>query len=94
MIIDSRPPQEVISIMDDKENVVAGTLRVTGKEQGLEFHPAQKWRAGLYQLRTASHLEDLAGNNLERLFEKDSSPPAKEGKASKTPGVVVFGIAN
>ena len=92
--------QEVISIVDDKKNVVAGTLRVTGKEQGLEFQPTQKWRAGLYQLRTASHLEDLAGNNLERLFEHDNSPPrqagagsAKEGKASKTPGVVVFGIA-
>ncbi|HMF70842.1 MAG TPA: hypothetical protein VK616_05185 [Flavitalea sp.] len=85
--------QEVISIVDDKENVVAGAFRVTGKEQGLEFHPAQKWRAGLYRLKTASHLEDLAGNNLERLFEHDNSPPAKEGKASKTTGVVVFGIA-
>ena len=91
--------QEVMSIVDDKDNIVAGTFRVTGKEQGLEFHPAQKWRTGLYQLRTASHLEDLAGNNLDRLFEQDSFHPrqvgassAKEGKASKTTGAVVFGI--
>ena len=64
--------QEVISVIDQQGQVVPGVIRITAKELGIDFYPQTKWAEGEYRLKVGSHLEDLAGNNINRLFEQDS----------------------
>lgn len=72
--------QETIRIVDEKENRIEGSMRIVNKEKGFEFVPAKPWRTGNYYIEIASYLEDLAGNNLARLFDRDirNQPPKKE----------------
>jgi len=74
--------QETISIIDEKENRVAGDIKIHEKETGFEFIPSKAWQPGHYKLRVASYLEDLAGNNLQRLFDREISrqPEKKDGE--------------
>ena len=37
----------------------------------LVFTPKRQWLSGYYTLEIEPRLEDVAGNNLERLFDKD-----------------------
>lgn len=72
--------QETISIADEKENIVAGNIKIYENESGFEFIPDQPWKAGRYKLQVAFYLEDLAGNNLQRLYDREISrqPEKKE----------------
>ena len=63
--------QETISIRNEQNNLVDGTIRILENETSIEFIPTKTWQAGRYQLRIASYLEDLAGNNLLRPFDRD-----------------------
>lgn len=63
--------QETIRILDEKGKAVGGTIRITNKETSFAFHPRKQWQPGRYRIYVDSHLEDLAGNNLERLFDRD-----------------------
>jgi hypothetical protein len=63
--------QETIKIINEKGDEVDGYLTVMNQETSFEFIPASPWQTGTYRLRVASYLEDLAGNNLQRLFDRD-----------------------
>jgi hypothetical protein len=63
--------QETIQIIDEKGISVAGTISITQKERCLNFRPLNVWQQGRYRIKVASYLEDLAGNNLNRLFDRD-----------------------
>jgi hypothetical protein len=63
--------EETIRIVDEKNYSIPGRINITGKDSGLEFIPAGKWKAGKYRLQVQSILEDLAGNNLNKLFDRD-----------------------
>ena len=67
--------KETIQIINEKGNSVAGKILITGKETLFEFIPDQPWQPGHYRIRVAAHLEDLAGNNLNRLFDRDLQVP-------------------
>ena len=60
-----------IRILDFKGKPVSTTLATRDGETVLEFTPARPWTPGYYSLEVEPRLEDLAGNNLERLFDKD-----------------------
>ena len=62
---------ETISVVDPNKNIVPGTFNITASETMVAFTPANDWRAGTYQLLVAGYLEDLAGNNLKRPFDRD-----------------------
>jgi len=62
---------ETISIADVNNNKVAGTLSIKAKERNIAFTPSQPWKAGRYYLRVSANLEDLAGNNINRPFDRD-----------------------
>jgi hypothetical protein len=64
--------QKVFTIFDGKSRPVAGSFVVKDNEKAIEFIPTEKWQPGKFRLRTASILEDLAGNNLNRPFERDN----------------------
>ena len=64
--------QEAISISYG-ELEIQGQIDVIPEEKGIVFHPESNWRVGEYIIQVESRLEDLAGNNLNRLFETDKT---------------------
>jgi hypothetical protein len=72
--------KETIYFINEKGIAVPGTLKIVNKETGIEFIPNQPWQPGHYHMQVASYLEDLCGNNLERLFDRDMrvAPEKKE----------------
>lgn len=63
--------QETILVLDEKGNKVDGIMTISSGEKTLAFLPSAEWKEGLYKLCIASYLEDLAGNNLARPFDRD-----------------------
>lgn len=62
--------QECIRVFQ-AENEISVSIEISHQESRVYLHPDEKWQAGTYHLRVASRLEDLAGNNLNRLFDRD-----------------------
>lgn len=57
---------------------VEGDVQVAGREQKWIFNPDVPWQTGNYLIFIENRLEDLAGNNIVRLFDKDlqeENPP-------------------
>lgn len=63
--------QETIRIIDENGNTIPGSLTISNEETTITFHPSKRWPTGRYRLLVGSHLEDLAGNNLNRAFDQD-----------------------
>ena len=63
--------KESISIVNEKGNSVDGLLSISNEEKKYRFVPVEQWTAGRYILRVETRLEDLAGNNINRLFDRD-----------------------
>lgn len=63
--------QNVLQVVDTKGNPVNGSFQVSEEEKKVRFTPAKPWPVGVYKLQIESRLEDLAGNNLNRLFDRD-----------------------
>jgi hypothetical protein len=71
---------------------VAGEAEIGPQESSWTFVPATPWTTGDYELRAGSALEDLAGNNLARPFDRDllagERSPSEAGKTVSVPFVV------
>lgn len=63
--------QNSLAIFNKKNEIVAGEVKIKNGEKEWWFLPKENWQAGTYTLRVAAVLEDLAGNNLNRLFDRD-----------------------
>lgn len=62
---------KAISIEDDEGNRVPGLIEIKDNESVLYFRPSSAWEPSTYLLVSESRLEDLAGNNLNRVFDPD-----------------------
>jgi hypothetical protein len=77
MLVDFHEPLDYIlltnclRILDHNGKVVTGQVSVLDDERKLQFIPDSKWQVGEYTLESESRLEDLAGNNLNRLFDSN-----------------------
>lgn len=60
-----------LTITYDNGRMVSGSMEVIGNDRFFKFLPDQPWSAGNYVLKIKSRLEDLAGNNLNRPFDRD-----------------------
>lgn len=69
-----------IHIINEKGFVLEGTIDLLNKERTWKFLPAEPWTTGKYSVQVETRLEDVAGNNLNRTFEKDLK--AKEKSTS------------
>ncbi|MEM9984334.1 MAG: hypothetical protein AAF804_04500, partial [Bacteroidota bacterium] len=60
------------------------TLQATPQDSLFALIPQQAWQAGDYHLHFEASIEDLAGNNLLRLFDQDVTemPPDDMSKPS------------
>jgi hypothetical protein len=63
--------QNTIRIIDARGKTINGVIQVNDMEARVQFVPAAPWMTGAYKVLVESRLEDLAGNNLNRLFDRD-----------------------
>ena len=63
--------ERTISVTDASGNEVKGKLKVNDHGDIVYFSPDSEWKKGDHALQIESRLEDLAGNNLDRLFDVD-----------------------
>jgi hypothetical protein len=67
-----------IRVIDDSGLVVKKTVTsISNNEREFIFFPSLAWKPGSYTVEIESRLEDLAGNNPERLFDTDLTLPKK-----------------
>jgi len=63
---------ETITILNQENKIVEGQVRII-KDQVWEFIPKKMWNSGTYKVQVYTRLEDLAANNLNRVFDRDIS---------------------
>jgi hypothetical protein len=61
-----------VRIKDKKGNLIRGTTSILDHETKLIFENDGAWKNGDYTIEINPVLEDLAGNNMKRLFDKDN----------------------
>jgi hypothetical protein len=62
---------KAFSLWTAEEYLIKGDMEIGENESSWKFIPTNPWAPGEVQLRVESNLEDLAGNNLNRLFDRD-----------------------
>jgi hypothetical protein len=65
-----------ITVAATNGTVVRGEIDVAPGERTWTLTPETVWREGNYELRVSSELEDVAGNNLRRVFDLDMATDA------------------
>lgn len=68
-----------IEILLDHQ-IIEGTFTYSNNAKHIYFTPKQEWEKGKYLVRIKSQLEDLAGNNFNRLFDRDITKDKLESK--------------
>ena len=63
--------RECISVYRD--NLIDGEVNLQDDQRIWLFTPDEYWAPGSYQIKIESRMEDLAGNNLQRLFDEEIS---------------------
>jgi hypothetical protein len=63
--------KNAVRIKDKSGKTIQGVFDTKREETRLVFTPSEVWKAGDYIMEIENRLEDLAGNNLNRLFDKD-----------------------
>lgn len=58
-----------LTLYNKKGKRVAGIATLKNKDKEWEFTPLDNWLANPYRIQIEAELEDLAGNNLNRLFD-------------------------
>ena len=72
---------ESIGIVDQNNSPVKGEIRLGKKDDQVVFFPAKPWKAQRYRLQIDARLEDLAGNNLNRAFDRDITKSKSRNKS-------------
>lgn len=69
-----------IRIFSETGTEIKGESSLDERQTTFRFLPANGWRKGKYDIEIESRLEDLAGNNLNHLFDTDLTVNKAEGK--------------
>jgi len=72
---------ESLNVLTSDGKPVKGTVSLTDKDKVWMFIPDIKWPTGTYKLHVAARLEDLAGNNLNKVFDRDIYKQKKNDNA-------------
>lgn len=56
---------------------VAAEIRIDDRTRIAQFIPEKTWQPGAYQVLISASLEDLAGNNLDHVFDRDLLQPVQ-----------------
>ena len=63
--------KNTITVEDSTGNRISGSVHIADEETMFHFKPQRHWNQGLYRLVIETRLEDLAGNNLNRPFDRN-----------------------
>lgn len=63
--------KNTITVKAGDGSMVSGNIEIDDDETIYRFIPATPWQVGQFVLQVESRLEDLAGNNLNRPFDRD-----------------------
>ena len=74
---------EAVRIISADGNPINGKTELKNEESVLEFTPESPWEKGTYSIECEVRLEDLAGNNLNRLFDRDITKDAEQSMQEK-----------
>ena len=74
---------ESVRILDAKEVQKPGIFLLGKSEKELIFQPYDSWEKGDYTLEVKSILEDLGGNNLNGLFDRDITSSVRDSSRTK-----------
>jgi hypothetical protein len=69
---------DAVRIINGLGHTVRGKIILDEHESMLVFHPEQPWKDDTYTIHVNPLLEDLAGNNLNRLFDEDANAKYEE----------------
>ena len=72
---------------EDHRASLKGKWQIGPRESSADFIPDKNWERGYYLIRIETRLEDLAGNNINRPFEKDISKKIPDQKLGKYIGI-------
>jgi hypothetical protein len=72
---------ESIGIVDQNNIPAKGVIRLGKKDDQVVFFPVKPWKAQRYRLQVDARLEDLAGNNLNRVFDRDITKSKSRAKS-------------
>ena len=61
----------MLDIQDANGNSIGGSVHISLAETQWRFEPQKPWHLGAYTIQVNTILEDLAGNQLHRLFDVD-----------------------
>ncbi len=75
--------QEVFTLKTEDGKRISGIWELGFEEKSITFSPKENWQTGNYTIQIESRLEDLAGNNLNRLFEIDLENQSKSKQESQ-----------
>jgi hypothetical protein len=75
--MDHAVTQGSILVIDSSGNLLKGKTAMLDQERRWTFVPENLWQSGAYQLIVQSTIEDLAGNNIGKTFDVDTSAGAK-----------------
>ena len=60
-----------LTVYTKKGKIVKGVVNLKKEDTEWVFTPLENWKANPYRIQIKAELEDLAGNNLNRLFDTD-----------------------
>jgi hypothetical protein len=69
--------------------LVDGTAQIGPGERSWQLAPGRAWAAAVHQLIVEPVLEDLAGNSVSRVFDRDLTRPADQSRPAR-PVTLVF----
>ena len=84
--------QHSLWVHDGAGAPVAGRVSVDPGERSWLFHPQSPWESGRYLLTVDPRLEDLAGNSLVRVFDRDIMRPG-DAPGNERPVAIDFTCA-
>jgi hypothetical protein len=70
---------ETLAVHDQKGMQLNGKWQTGIRETSVTFTPTSKWTPGIYTIKVLTKLEDLAGNNLNRPFERNMNEKTAKG---------------
>jgi hypothetical protein len=78
-----------LHLRDTSGTTVRGATSLDRGDTRWRFHPAENWHPARYTLTIEPILEDLAGNSVTRLFDRDLTRPA-DNPVDPTPITIPF----
>ena len=64
-----------VTVLDPSWSPVGGEARLEDGGSAWRFTPLARWRSGGHRLRVDPRLEDIAGNSVRRIFDRDLDRP-------------------